>query len=124
MSARPAALADLVPADKIGDAVDATLVRFCDLLRSAPDGSIPVPGLTWTVGELGAHLVTGAQLWRRMLAGDDHFPERRFRTHGAHACRGETCRQTQLSVCAPQARGVPMTVRPQTKTDVDTAAAT
>ena len=70
MSARPTALADLVPADKIGDAVDATLVRFCDLLRSAPDGSIPVPGLTWTVGELGAHLVTGAQLWRRMLAGD------------------------------------------------------
>ena len=43
---------------------------FCELLRSAPDGSLPVPGLDWTVGELGAHLVSGARLWRRMLAGE------------------------------------------------------
>jgi len=66
----PAALASLLSIEAIDERVDEALVRFCDLLRQAPDGAAAVPGLTWTVGELGAHLVTGAQLWSRMLRGE------------------------------------------------------
>ena len=69
MNERSTSLAELVPLQDVGRVVDANLARFCEQLRSAPDGSLPVPGLTWTVGELGAHLVSGARLWRRMLAG-------------------------------------------------------
>jgi len=64
------ALASLLPTEVIEDRVDEALVRFCALLRQAPDGAAAVPGLTWTVGELGAHLVTGAKLWSRMLGGE------------------------------------------------------
>ena len=70
MNERLTSLADLVPRQDVSRAVDANLERFCELLRSTPDGSLPVPGLDWTVGELGAHLVSGARLWRRMLAGE------------------------------------------------------
>lgn len=59
----------LAPED-VRRAVDSATDRFCHLLASAPDGSVPVPGLTWSVGELGAHLVSGTQLWRRMLTGE------------------------------------------------------
>jgi uncharacterized protein (TIGR03083 family) len=66
----PTALAALVPLNTVGKRVDAALTRFCELMRTAPDGAVPVPGLSWTVGELGAHMVTGARLWSRMLAGE------------------------------------------------------
>ena len=39
-------------------AVDQVSHRVEELLRSIPDTSVPVPGLEWTAGETGAHLVT------------------------------------------------------------------
>ena len=34
--------------------------RFAHLLRSVGDGATPVPGMRWTVSELGAHMVQSA----------------------------------------------------------------
>jgi uncharacterized protein (TIGR03083 family) len=33
--------------------------RFAKMLAAAPDGAAPVPGLTWSVAELGAHVLAG-----------------------------------------------------------------
>lgn len=43
--------------DEIGEVGEHVAV----LLRETPDPDLPVPGLEWTVGELGAHLVTVAR---------------------------------------------------------------
>ncbi len=39
-------------------AVDEVSSEVEELLRSIPDTSVPVPGLEWTAGETGAHIVT------------------------------------------------------------------
>jgi len=48
--------------------------RVGSLLRAAPAGDVPVPGLSWSVGQVGAHLVSVARRYDRMLGGMP-FPE-------------------------------------------------
>lgn len=43
--------------------------RFADLLRRAGDGTTRVPGMRWTVGEIGAHVVQSAIHAREVLGG-------------------------------------------------------
>jgi Mycothiol maleylpyruvate isomerase N-terminal domain len=43
--------------------------RFGSLLRTATDGTREVPHLTWTVGEIGAHVLASSRLYPEMLAG-------------------------------------------------------
>jgi len=49
--------------------------QVADLLRDFPSGSSSVPGLKWTVGELGAHLVSVPRRYRRMMETPEPFPE-------------------------------------------------
>jgi nicotinamidase-related amidase len=41
-------------------AVRAATERFCDLIGGLPDPAAPLPGSTWTVREVVAHVVTVA----------------------------------------------------------------
>ncbi len=43
--------------------------RLVDLLREVPDPSEPVSGLTWSIGELAAHLGARTELFAGYLAG-------------------------------------------------------
>lgn len=43
--------------------------RFAALLRGVPDGRAPVPGMRWTAGEVGAHVVQSAVHAREVLEG-------------------------------------------------------
>jgi uncharacterized protein (TIGR03083 family) len=43
--------------------------RFATLLRSAGDGTARVPGMRWTVGEIGAHVVQSAIHAREVVEG-------------------------------------------------------
>ncbi len=43
--------------------------QFSKLLRTAPDGAQPILHLTWSVGEIGAHVLSGLVLYTAMLAG-------------------------------------------------------
>jgi len=43
--------------------------RFAALLRGAGDGSTQVPGMRWTVGEIGAHVVQSAIHAREVVEG-------------------------------------------------------
>lgn len=43
--------------------------RLADSLRSAPDPGVPVPGLTWTLGELAAHLAARSAAFAGYLDG-------------------------------------------------------
>ncbi len=43
--------------------------RTSDLLGSLDDGDLPVKGLTWTVGEVGAHLVVALQAFTEAVTG-------------------------------------------------------
>jgi uncharacterized protein (TIGR03083 family) len=43
--------------------------RFATLLRGAGDGSTRVPGMRWTVGEIGAHVVQSAVHAREVVEG-------------------------------------------------------
>jgi uncharacterized protein (TIGR03083 family) len=47
-----------------------------DLLRAAPAAATPVPGTTWSVGKLGAHLVSVPRRYRRMIEDEVPFPEK------------------------------------------------
>jgi uncharacterized protein (TIGR03083 family) len=49
--------------------------RVGEVLRSAPPADAPVPGSAWSVGEVGAHLVSIPARYRRMLAGRVPFPD-------------------------------------------------
>ena len=49
--------------------------QVADLLRAFPSGSLPVPGLKWSVGELGAHLVSVPRRYGRMLETPEPLPE-------------------------------------------------
>lgn len=44
-----------VDASPIRRTLDATVERFVETLRHAPSGSLPVAGMRWRVGEIGAH---------------------------------------------------------------------
>ena len=45
-------------------------VRTANLLRSVPDGNIAVPGLSWTVAEAAAHLVSDADHYKGFITGE------------------------------------------------------
>ncbi|MEV7399793.1 maleylpyruvate isomerase family mycothiol-dependent enzyme [Streptomyces sp. NPDC091267] len=59
----------------LADAIRATAGEIAELLRGAPDTGAPVPGLTWSVGELAAHLAQANALMAEVAAG-------RPRSHG------------------------------------------
>lgn len=50
-------------------AVERSLDRITRLLRSGLDGTQPVKGLSWTVRDLAAHLVSGGVAYRQMAEG-------------------------------------------------------
>ena len=50
------------------DAHERATGQFCSLLRTAPDGTLRIPHLTWTVGETGAHVLGLMRLYPEMLA--------------------------------------------------------
>lgn len=53
----------------LGDAIRTTAEEIAELLRGAPDTGAPVPGLTWTVGEVAAHLAQANALMAGVAAG-------------------------------------------------------
>ncbi|WOX20217.1 maleylpyruvate isomerase family mycothiol-dependent enzyme [Streptomyces solicathayae] len=59
----------------LGRAIRDTADEIAALLRDAPDTGLPVPGLTWTVGETAAHLAQANLLMAEVAAGH-------ARTHG------------------------------------------
>jgi uncharacterized protein (TIGR03083 family) len=61
--------------ERLRVAVHDSTARVADLLRRAPTGDVTVPGLTWSAGELGAHLVSVPRRYRRMLPGGIPFPQ-------------------------------------------------
>ncbi|MEW2179203.1 maleylpyruvate isomerase family mycothiol-dependent enzyme [Streptomyces sp. NPDC005406] len=59
----------------LAEAIRTTAEDIAELLRAAPDTGAPVPGLTWTVGEVAAHLAQANALMADVAAG-------RQRSHG------------------------------------------
>jgi len=55
--------------------ISSTSSRVAGLLREFSDGSVVLPGSTWSVGEVGAHLVTIPRRYLDMLARPIPFPE-------------------------------------------------
>ncbi|MEU9089657.1 maleylpyruvate isomerase family mycothiol-dependent enzyme [Streptomyces sp. NPDC048428] len=53
----------------LAEAIRTTAGEIAELLRAAPDTGAPVPGLTWTVGEVAAHLVQANALMADVAAG-------------------------------------------------------
>ncbi|WNI26800.1 maleylpyruvate isomerase family mycothiol-dependent enzyme [Streptomyces sp. ITFR-16] len=53
----------------LADAIRTTAEEIAELLRGAPDTGAPVPGLTWTVGEVAAHLAQANALMAELAAG-------------------------------------------------------
>ena len=51
------------------DAHERATSQFCSLLRTASDGRLRIPHMTWTVGETGAHVLGIMRLYPEMLAG-------------------------------------------------------
>ncbi|WP_031089681.1 maleylpyruvate isomerase family mycothiol-dependent enzyme [Streptomyces sp. NRRL S-15] len=56
----------------LADAIRTTAQEIAELLRGAPDTGAPVPGLVWTVGEVGAHLAQANELMAEVAAGRAH----------------------------------------------------
>ncbi|MEV0574898.1 maleylpyruvate isomerase family mycothiol-dependent enzyme [Streptomyces sp. NPDC050392] len=56
----------------LADAIRTTAEDIAELLRGAPDTGAPVPGLTWTVGEVAAHLAQANALMAEVAAGRTH----------------------------------------------------
>lgn len=56
----------------LADAIRTTAEDIAELLRGAPDTGAPVPGLTWTVGEVAAHLAQANALMAEVAAGCTH----------------------------------------------------
>jgi uncharacterized protein (TIGR03083 family) len=54
----------------IRDALDAIVPKFCATLRAAPRGSIPIKGMRWRVGELGAHVAQTAVVFTEATRGE------------------------------------------------------
>ncbi|THA79458.1 maleylpyruvate isomerase family mycothiol-dependent enzyme [Streptomyces sp. A0642] len=59
----------------LAEAIRTTAEEIAQQLRAAPDTGAPVPGLTWTVGEVAAHLAQANALMADVAAGTPH-------THG------------------------------------------
>ncbi|MFI6948510.1 maleylpyruvate isomerase family mycothiol-dependent enzyme [Streptomyces sp. NPDC050422] len=56
----------------LAEAIRTTAEEIAQLLRAAPDTGAPVPGLTWTVGEVAAHLAQANALMADVAAGHPH----------------------------------------------------
>lgn len=50
--------------------LDATVARFVSTLRSAPSGTLPIAGMHWRVGELGAHVAQTATVFTQATRGE------------------------------------------------------
>jgi hypothetical protein len=62
---------------RLRDEITGASVRFGDVLRAAPAATTIVPPTSWSVAELGAHLVSLPRRYARMLDDDQAaFPER------------------------------------------------
>ncbi|MEU1366971.1 maleylpyruvate isomerase family mycothiol-dependent enzyme [Streptomyces sp. NPDC005803] len=64
----PGRLPERLP-EQLAGAIRATAEEIAELLRAAPDTGAPVPGLTWTVGEVAAHLAQANALMAHVAAG-------------------------------------------------------
>jgi uncharacterized protein (TIGR03083 family) len=62
--------APAAPASAIRQALDATVPRLCATLRAAPSGRIPIKGMRWRVGELGAHIAQTAVVFTQATRGE------------------------------------------------------
>jgi uncharacterized protein (TIGR03083 family) len=52
----------------------ATTAKLGDQLRALPDGDLRLSRVTWSAGELGAHLVSLPRRYRRMVTAPQPFP--------------------------------------------------
>jgi Mycothiol maleylpyruvate isomerase N-terminal domain len=52
-----------------GASLEAAAGRTADLLDSIPDGDLPVQGSEWTVGKVGAHLVSVLHAYTHAVEG-------------------------------------------------------
>jgi uncharacterized protein (TIGR03083 family) len=57
--------------DELLTALERAAARFAHLAGSVKDPNGPVPGSTWTSGDLIAHVTGGLEAYARYLAGDD-----------------------------------------------------
>ncbi|MER7722975.1 maleylpyruvate isomerase family mycothiol-dependent enzyme [Streptomyces sp. NPDC096323] len=64
----PGTLPERLP-EGLADAIRTTAEEIAELLCTAPDTGAPVPGLTWTVGEVAAHLAQVNALMADLAAG-------------------------------------------------------
>jgi hypothetical protein len=85
--------------------LDRATSRFADPLSNAGPGTAPVPHLSWTVGETGAHVLAAQRMYCRMLDGEPGIP----------TCCGSTARSrsSRGSCSSPvagrgSARGLPV----------------
>jgi uncharacterized protein (TIGR03083 family) len=62
---------DLSPVDvgSAGDALQSAADRVAALVGSVPDATASIPGMTWTVEELGVHLTRGAENYVSFVSG-------------------------------------------------------
>ena len=67
---------DLSPVDVgvAGDALQSAADRVAALLETAPDPTAPIPGMTWTVRELGVHLTLSAENYVSFVSGGTGSP--------------------------------------------------
>lgn len=59
---------------QLRDEIITTTARVSDLLRALPDGDLPLSRVSWSAAELGAHLVSLARRYRRMVQTPQPFP--------------------------------------------------
>ena len=64
-------MAGSTPLEQVLAAHERAGAAFAALLRGAPDGDARVPGLDWTVADLGAHVVSGARLYAAGIETDE-----------------------------------------------------
>jgi uncharacterized protein (TIGR03083 family) len=62
--------APAAPVSTIRQALDATVPRLCATLRAAPNATIPIKGMRWRVGELGAHIAQTAVVFTQATRGE------------------------------------------------------
>lgn len=55
--------------DEAADLLERSLHRFADLLGSADDGDRPLPGMEWTVADVGAHLAVNVSVYTALPGG-------------------------------------------------------
>lgn len=88
--------------DSIRDVGD----RAAEMLASARDGAAPVPGLDWTVAEVGAHLVDGTRRFMAHARGETPaFPRLDGSTHDGMAAWNTRQIEEEVTERDPQKLG-------------------